>query len=570
MTKRITVLKPDVYRMIAAGEVIERPLSVVKELVENSIDAGADDIAVRLVSGGTTRISVEDNGTGFNPSDVEVAFQRHTTSKLVELDDLDRIRTLGFRGEALPSILEVARVELKSADNREGRGLAVVFENNRITSRQEIAFKRGTLIDVRDLFYNFPVRKKFLKSDRTELNKIVAFLEQCSLANFDISLSLENNGRSIFAYDKTDNLKDRVYQVFGRDFLDRLQDISLDQPPYGLNGFASRLNTGAGDKKHQFLFVNRRPIRERTLIASLNRSYQNYLEKSRSPAAILMFEVPPAEIDVNIHPMKLEIKFRDSGFMYRFLKQAIDLSMTGGNSSAGKMSATGFSREIPDPRPVSGPGFQPGFRSLDPPVRDTGAGLFGDLASADDDFSLIGQYRDSYILVEKQGELLIIDQHNAHERIRYDRLKQQYQNRKVVSISPLFPLVLELTASEQLLLRGEKSDLLREMGFEIRPLSGNSFDVKRFPRILEERDVREVIVRILHLKKEEDAGLEGRVLSEIACKGSIKVNHKLHPREMVELVRDLFDTSNPHFCPHKRPIIVGFSLDEIEKKMKRK
>jgi DNA mismatch repair ATPase MutL len=283
-----------------------------------------------------------------------------------------------------------------------------------------------------------------------------------------------------------------------------------------------------------------------------------------------MFEVPPAEIDVNVHPMKLEIKFKDSGFMYRFLKQAIDLSMTDGNSSAGKMSATGFSKEIPDPRPVSGPDFQAGFRSLDPEARDTETGLFGDLASADDDFSLIGQYRDSYILVEKQGELLIIDQHNAHERIRYDRLKQQYQNRKVVSISPLFPLVLELTASEQLLLKGEKSDLLREMGFEIRPLSGNSFDVKRFPRILEERDVREVIVRILRLKKEEDAGLEGRVLSEIACKGSIKVNHKLHPREMVELVRDLFNTSNPHFCPHKRPIIVGFSLDEIEKKMKRK
>lgn len=570
MSNRINILKPRVYQKIAAGEVIERPLSVVKELVENSIDAGADDIAVRLVNGGVTRISVEDNGHGFDPAEVEIAFQRHTTSKLMELVDLDRILTLGFRGEALPSILEVARVELKSADNRQGRGIAIVFENNRIVSRQEIAYKQGTLIEVRDLFYNFPVRKKFLKSDRTELNKIVAFLEQCSLANFNTSLSLENNGRSIFAYENAGSLKDRIYQVFGKNFLDRLQEISLEQLPFRLKGFGSRLNTGINDKKHQFLFVNRRPIREKTLIASLNRSYQHYLEKSRSPAAILMFEVPPAEIDVNIHPMKLEIKFKDSGFMYRFLKQAIDMSMTGVDTLSGKTGAMTLPGEMSKSRPVSGPDFQPGFPGYDPSKQERGTGLFDSLTVPDDGFLLIGQYRDSYILVEKDEELLIIDQHNAHERIRFDRLKQQYRNRKVVSISPLFPLVLELTASERLLLEGEKNDLFDEMGFEIRPLSANSFDVKRFPRILEERHVREVIVRILHLKKEEQAGFEDRVLSEIACKGSIKVNHKLHPQEMVELVRDLFKTSNPHFCPHKRPIIIGFSLDEIEKKMKRK
>ncbi len=570
MSNRVKILKTDVYQKIAAGEVIERPLSVVKELVENSIDSGADDIAIRLVGGGIARISVEDTGHGFEPLDIEIAFQRHTTSKLAELEDLDRLQTLGFRGEALPSILEVSRVELKSANNRQGQGIAAVFEKGKMISQQEIGFKQGTLIDVRDLFYNFPVRKKFLKSDRTELNRITAFLEPCCLVNYNISFSLENNGKSIFAYEKTSGLKDRIYQVFGKEFLNSLQEVRLEQPPYGLSGFASRLNTGAATKKRQYFFVNQRPVREKTLIASLNRSYQKYLEKSRSPVAILMFEVPPDQIDVNIHPMKLEIKFRDSGFMFQFLKQAIDRSMAGPGVMPGAVSGLDSLPDFPDRRSLSGPFAGDGYPDqfdFDPSRE---SGLFGSWTTADDNFSLIGQYRNSYIIVEKDGALLIIDQHNAHERIRFDRLKEQYQNRKVVSLLPLFPVVLELTASEQVLLEEEKSDLLGEMGFEIRPLSGNAYDVKRFPRILEERHVREVIVRILHLKKEEESGFEDRVLSEIACKGSIKVNHKLLPQEMVDLVRDLFETSNPDFCPHQRPIMIRLGLDEIEKKMKRK
>ena len=281
MSNRVKILKTDVYQKIAAGEIIERPLSVVKELVENSIDSGADDIAIRLVGGGIVRISVEDAGRGFDPLDIEIAFQRHTTSKLTELEDLDRLRTLGLRGEALPSILEVSRVELKSANNRQGRGIAAVFEKGKMISRQEIGFNQGTLIEVRDLFYNFPVRKKFLKSERTELNRITAFLEQCCLANYDISFSLENNAKSIFAYEKTSKLKDRIYQVFGKDFLDSLQEIRLEESLFGLSGFASRLNTGAATKKRQYFFVNQRPVREKTLISSLNRSYQKYLEKSQ-------------------------------------------------------------------------------------------------------------------------------------------------------------------------------------------------------------------------------------------------------------------------------------------------
>jgi DNA mismatch repair protein MutL len=566
---KIKILDANVYEKIAAGEVIERPLSVVKELVENSIDAGADDISVFLTDGGKRAIRVEDNGQGFDPDDIETAFKRHSTSKLTELSDLDRISTLGFRGEALPSVLEVSRVSLESANNDDGAGVMAEFRDRQMVAVRAIACNRGTRIEVEDLFYNFPVRKKFLKSDRTELNQITAFVQQCCLANFHISFSLDHNGKTVFRYKKTASLRERIYQVFGKEFLDGLQEISYGQPPVSITGFASRTNAGAAHKRHQYFFVNHRPVREKTLFAALNQSYGNYLEKSRSPVAILLIEVPPGEIDVNVHPMKLEVKFKDSGQIFKFMKIAIDLSLGGGKPFAAmrddRGQPGGFSRTEPgtaaDGRPETG-------------ISESGwisqPGLFDRHPGPEASYSIIGQFQDSYILVEKDGELLVIDQHNAHERIHFDRIKGQYRERKVVSITPLFPLVIELTPSEKIALDNDRLDLLERMGFELRALSGNAYDVKKFPRILEERLVRDVVLAILHLEEGEDIQLEDRVFSEIACKSSIKVNHRLYPEEMRQIVGDLFRTSNPNFCPHRRPIITRITREEIEKKLKRK
>ncbi len=605
---KVKTLREDVYKKIAAGEVVERPLSVVKELVENSIDANADDIKIEIVDGGKQLIKVIDNGSGFDPEDIVPAFSNHSTSKISELSDFDTLTTLGFRGEALPSILEVSRIEIKSANNNEGRGVFYVFENGQPVRKDEIAFNQGTSIVVKDLFYNFPVRKKFLKTERTELSQIIAFLEPVCLVHYDKSFELVHNNKTVFVYKKAAGLKDRLYQVLGKDLLDSLQEVNYRENNYRIGGFISRLNTGLSVKKHQYFFVNRRPIREKTLVAALNNTFQRFLEKSRSPAAILMLTVPPHEVDVNIHPMKLEIKFENAGAIYQAVKNAIESTFGVADEFRGDRDFPGSS---PFPygapsgfnRPYRGPSGGPGggggggdyprqewqfpgtnrgsgsaaagFQAQEPqPQSDFNqtqmfAGSFLD----EESFSIIGQYRNSYILVEKNQALLLIDQHNAQERINFDQLKKEYQEDKITSISPLFPLVMELSPSEASQLDSAKLELMEKIGFRLEPLGGNTYDIKTFPQVLGEKNIKDAVRTIIHMgvdSKEDEAGFEDQVLAEVACKSAIKVNHRLHPDQMKTIVTNLFNTSNPYFCPHQRPIIVEFTLEQIEKLLKRK
>ena len=577
---KVRALKEEVFRKIAAGEVVERPLSVVKELVENAIDAGADDIKVDVVEGGKGLIRVTDNGEGFLPEDIEPAFKRHSTSKLIELDDFNRLLTLGFRGEALPSILEVARITVKTSCTADGKGILCRLEENSLVAREEIACQRGAAIEVRDLFYNFPVRRKFLKSDRAELSQIVSLLEQQALAHFAVAFSLVSGNRPVFTYNRAATLKERIYQVFGKDFLDNLQEVSFDYFQYRLTGFISRLNTGVSDKKYQFFFVNKRPVKERTLIAAFNTSFHDYLEKSKSPAGILLLDIPPAEIDVNIHPMKLEIKFENSAAIFQFIKRAIDSAFgrtfvpDGPAIDGGRRS--GFT-------PISFPGSQPAVaRPATWPTEGPAATVVGEKQTAfpqprlftdnfysEDGFYLLGQYHNSYIIIEKEHSLLVIDQHNAQERIHFDRLKEQYQKSGIASITPLFPLVIELSPSEVSLLDAERLQMLEKIGFDLRPLSGNSYDVKTFPQVLPEQSIKETIIDILHLEG-ADSDFEDKILAQVACKSAVKVNTRLVPEEMKVIVKGLFQTGNPYFCPHQRPIIIDFSLEKIEKLLKRR
>jgi len=595
MTK-VKTLKEEVYKKIAAGEVVERPLSVVKELVENSIDAGADSITVELLEGGKRLIKITDNGSGFDPEDIEPAFKNHSTSKLTDLADFDTLSTLGFRGEALPSILEVSKIRIETSGNDNGSGIRCVFEDGHLREREEIACKRGTTIAVRDLFYNFPVRGKFLKAERTELNQVVSFLEPVALVNFRVSFELVHNGKTLFIYKKAESLKERIYQVFGKDFLDALREVNYVEDNYGLKGFISKLNTGISVKKHQYYFVNGRSVKEKTLMASFNNTFEKYLEKHRKPVGILLLTVPPCEVDVNIHPMKLEIKFENSNTIYRFIKHGIESAFPGG----GTFDAPGYHMDMDHavpPPPGQGGGFgspyPSGYRGggsgytggMDarmpymPPRGGAGgrmeqgdfdqAQLFSGGFLNEEEFILIGQYKNSYILVEKNEELLIIDQHNAQERVNFDKLKKQYSEHNVVSISPLFPVIIELSSSEAGKMNDETMKILEKTGFRLEPLSGNSYDVKAFPQVLDEQNIKDTILEIIHMP-EEQVSVEDRVLAEVACKSAIKVNHKLYPDQMKAIVTNLFKTTNPYFCPHKRPIIIDLTLEEIEKRMKRK
>ncbi len=555
-------LKEEVYKKIAAGEVVERPLSVMKELVENSIDAGASDIKVKVYDGGKSRIEVIDNGVGFEEEDVELAFKRHTTSKISELSDFDKLKTLGFRGEALPSILEVSRIELFTSNNDKGEGLYFKFESKDEVEKKRVAFDKGTHIIVKDLFYNYPVRKKFLKSSRTELNQIIDFIEKIALVNYDKNFELISDSKKVLFYEKVDCLKDRIYQIFGSEILDNLMEVENKVNSYEIHGFISKLNTGISSKKHQYFFVNNRYVREKTLIASFNNTFKNYLEKSKNPVGFLLLDVPSDSVDVNIHPMKLEIKFKDSSFIYGFIKKTIDMAFADQGYNNGIENDHTVNEEFSNENRMINK------RELDYPLGMPGK-LFEQKDNEKDEVKILGQYNYSYIIVEKDEKLLIVDQHNAHERINYDRLISQYRNNGVVKISPLFPIIIEMSHSELKVLNQKKFDFLNRLGFEIEVIGENSINIKTFPDILKEKDVKDTVISLLNMSMEGD-DIEREFFSEIACKSAIKVNHRLSFFEMERIVRKLFETRNPYFCPHRRPIIIEYTLENIEKMMKRK
>jgi len=549
----IRILAESVFRKIAAGEVIERPLSVVKELVENAIDAGASEIFVTLLSGGKEMIRVEDNGCGFAADDIEIAFQRHSTSKLVELEDLDRLLTLGFRGEALPSILEVADIDLDTADSNEGRGWHCRFRGGRLQEKKQTSCRRGSAITVQQLFANFPVRRKFMKSDQGEMRPVTAFLETTALARPASAFALQHNGRTVFSYSAAANLSERIYQVFGKEFLAELRPVDFAAGAFSLNGFISAAQTGVSGKGRQFFTVNGRPVKEKTLLAAFNNTYQPYLEKSRSPVGVLNFTVPPSQIDVNIHPMKLEIRFLDSQRVYQFLQQAINATL-GRAPHPQEFAANEFSG------PVAGTAAAAGETPLlfTRETLDTG-----------DDFRVLGQYRDSYIVVEKNGELLIIDQHNARERVLFERLLSGYNSGSAASAQALFPLLLELSPAEQAALDETRIVFFKKAGFDIRPLSGSAIEIKAFPQFLSEAGIRDTVRAALREPAGETGG-EERLLAALACHDAVKINQRLQPEQQCALVRDLFACAHPYFCPHRRPIIVTLALADIEKQLKRR
>lgn len=560
----IKVLSENVYKKIAAGEVIERPLSVVKELVENALDAGAAAVAVDLAAGGKEMVRVEDDGCGFAADDIEVAFMRHSTSKLAELEDLDRLRSLGFRGEALPSILEVADVELETADNDEGRGWRCRFRDGRLELREHAPRRRGSAVTVRRLFANFPVRRKFMKSDQGEMRPVSAYLETAALSRPGVAFTLRHNGRTVFHYPAAADLGARIYQVFGKEFLDSLRPLDFASGGLRARGWLSAPPAGVSGRGRQFFTVNGRPVREKTLQAAFNNAFQPFLEKTLSPAGVIDLELPPAQVDVNIHPMKLEIRFQDSQRVYQFMQQAVHAAIHGPLARpAGQAipAAAGVAQE--SAMPVMMPaGETTGIPRL----------FSAERAAGEDDFRVLGQFLDSYIVVERKGELLVIDQHNARERVLFEKLQAGVGAGAAPSAQALFPLLLDLTPAEEAELDDERLEAFRRAGFDIRRLSGGTIEIKAFPQFLSEGRIRESVRAALR----ESAGERGhaarseRLLASLACHDAVKVNQRLHPEEMRALVRDLFACANPHVCPHRRPIVVTLSLDDIERLLKRR
>jgi DNA mismatch repair protein MutL len=588
---RVRVLPPHLVNQIAAGEVVERPSSVVKELVENAIDAGASTIEVELENGGKKLIEVRDDGCGMSAADAELAMQRHATSKIAVFDDLLSVRTLGFRGEALPSIASVSRFVMTTYDGKSEAGTEIVAEGGEFSSRPA-SRARGTTIRVAELFENVPARRKFLRSADAEFRVIVQVLSAYALALHDKTFVLAHNGRVVLELLATDTPRHRAIQVLGPESKDALQPIEYSIGEINASGFVTR-DLRYGSRRNQYFFVNRRLVRDKVLTHAATRAGDAF-DFEGHPGIVLFIDMPPELVDVNVHPAKTEVRFRDSGTVHVVVERGVRDALAGPTAGGGLLNVA-ESREpsegsfLPDTplqhtalqsafaAPVQS--YQPStdFTSATPLFRQSNALVqppmpervvdLGDLRGR-----VIGQYRDSYILVDTPEGLRIVDQHVAHERVLYDRIDARLG--ALTSAQQLLsPIVYETGVSESAVLESHLEEL-RGVGFEIEKFSRNSFAISSVPTVLRREGVESFLRKLIDASLDEKQSpltrIRDRVVASLACQAAIKVHRRMSGEEMSRIVGELLESSNPYACPHGRPIIVDIRHLDIEKHFHRK
>ena len=611
---KIQVLPEILANKIAAGEIVERPASVVKELLENSLDARCSVVHVTVRSGGKRLIQVSDDGEGMTQDDAILAFEHHATSKLRTADDLNAIATLGFRGEALPSIASVSRLTLKTRLAHPGcvSGTEVEIQGGVIRSVKPISWNKGTEISVRDLFFNMPARKKFLRSHDTELGHIARLVTHYALARPEIRFVLESDRRTLIDAVAVTDEKERIYQIFGDGFLDNLVEFSGQTGSTTVHGFCSRPHEQRTNPYSQFLYVNRRMIRDKVIMSAIRNAYRNCMPASAYPVVILFVELPVDEVDVNAHPAKTEIRFRDQSTVHRLVLDSIvrALEQTASIPAFTHRISTGPAFENPsDSVPFKAPNEMPvaesgAFdftppaasphplqRALNYPFREA----FSEFAQKQDNHSslrvqpnmlfnaaqetsdpflldsvkILGQLRDSYIIACDTRGLLIIDQHVAHERILYENLAATMQNNNVESQGLLVPITAELPPHQIALLEKMMPELNKN-GFQVEPFGGSSVLIRSVPAVARDSDCQKLLSEILEGMETEDRTLDverirDRIAVSTACRAAIKINMPLTMEKMQWLLDELARTRIPTNCPHGRPIILRFSMYEIER-----
>ncbi len=569
--QRIRILPPELAGKIAAGEIIERPVSVVKELVENSLDAGATEVRVELADGGKKLIAVRDNGQGMSPEDAAVAFRRHSTSKIAREEDLESIATLGFRGEALASVSSVSRIALRTFDGEGDRGTLIEREGEKHVAVKEIAFPKGTAIEARDLFFNLPARRKFLRSDRSELGAIAKYLTNAALASPSVRFVLTHGGRTVLDCPAVAGLRERVFQIYGRDVLDGLMEVDYAEAEYRVRGFVSRPLKGRGDRNRQFFFVNARPVKDRTLQAALNQAFSGLLEKDRSAEAFLFLDVPYGEVDVNVHPAKAEVRFRDSQLVYRLVLRGVEkaslrvsgIKEVGGPAPGEKAGGLETRTRVEEPGLPMPFGREWTVGKRRPEAVEAPAAP--DAESPRTGPMVLGQYLDMYIVAVSEEGLLVVDQHNAHERILYEKFLEIDRTKSWPRKMPLIPEILEFAPSEALAFE-ENRALLEDAGFLVEPMGGRSYALKEYPEVFRDGEVREAFLGLLEeVGRTKAAGRREKLLATMACKSAIKAGEALPMAKMEYLVEELFKTANPTLCPHGRPVVVKLDRAAIDK-----
>jgi DNA mismatch repair protein MutL len=654
---RIRILPDQVANKIAAGEVVERPASVVKELLENSLDAGAANVRVEVESGGRRLIRIVDDGCGMLRDDALLAFERHATSKLRDVKDLLSITTLGFRGEALPSIASVSRLLLETRAAEETTGTRIEIAGGKMLRCEEAALGGGTVITVRDLFYNVPARRKFLRTEPTELAHIASLVTHYSLAHPEKTFLLASGPTELLHVTPVATMKERVYQVFGSQVLDELVEIGMrekeiylpppsvpasealaeyrrepgpdDDPPtriFRLSGFFSRPQVQKGNRNSIYIFVNGRLIRDRLLLHAISSAYHNLMPASAYPFALLFLECDAEEVDVNVHPSKTEVRFRHGSFIHDFVRDTLRERLMESRPAptfsphtvesaqpAARLPYSEFSQMLEDEapaapslveppappaepalpdftlRPAAGPAPHLDFSA--PPLEITpGPPPSGKLSrhldahgefppdaipapevslSALSDLRPLGQIHESFIIAAGRDGLWIIDQHVAHERILFEQVMKQRAAGRVEMQRLLMPLVLQLTAEQQIDY-ARIADELHASGFETEPFGNRTIAVKAAPASVGAAELEKILYEILEIAETElrGASLEGlrrNICASIACRAAIKINMRLDTAKMEWLLRALAATDCPMSCPHGRPIAMHYSTREILK-----
>jgi DNA mismatch repair protein MutL len=588
MSGRIRVLDENVINRIAAGEVVERPASVVKELVENSIDAEASSIKIDIENGGRKLIRVRDNGIGMSRDDAFLALERHATSKLRSEKDLHGISTLGFRGEALASIASVSRLRMVTADDSDSPGTEVVIEGGVLRKCEQLGAGRGTLIEVSNLFYNVPVRRRFLKAPAIEAGMIQELLTKLALAFPTIGLTYSEEGKVKIDSPPVRSTFERIHSLFSRDVRDNLVELKHGIEQTHLHGYVARPPYARSSMRSIFTFVNRRSVRDRLINAAVTRAFADLMERGRYPLAILFIELPPDEVDVNVHPQKTEVRFPRPKVISDLIVDGIHQALMGApfNPPAGPRErffprplTSPVSRHVkderlpenPPPAPrMSAPPLQATSPEPAPPARELlrQAELFSSLR-------ILGRLPGSFLVLYSTSELILMDHHAAHERILFDQLvRNEQEGRKFPSQSLLIPHVLQYPSVEARALAAHL-DVLKDAGFHIEEFGENDFVVKGVPSWLGNSDLESLFAELVQALLEtgirgDPTALRNELLKRMACKAAVKEPDQFQPEETRALLTELDRTGAAHVCPHGRPFVVKISLDEIRKKMGRK
>ncbi|HEL3784895.1 TPA: DNA mismatch repair endonuclease MutL [Stenotrophomonas maltophilia] len=615
---------PDILiNQIAAGEVVERPASVVKELVENAIDAGASRVDIDLEEGGVRLIRIRDNGSGIAPEQLPLAVSRHATSKIADLDDLESVATLGFRGEALPSIASVSRFTLSSRRAHDEHGSALQIEGGKIGEVTPRAHAPGTTVEVRELFYNVPARRKFLRAERTELGHIEEWLRSLALARPDVELRVSHNGKASRRYKPGDLYSDaRLAETLGEDFANQAVRVDHSGAGLRLHGWIAQPHYSRASADQQYLYVNGRSVRDRSVAHAVKMAYGDVLYHGRQPAYVLFLELDPTRVDVNVHPAKHEVRFRDSrlvhDFVYRTLKDALADTRAGVSAQeigagpvhpadavaapmASSAGASGFGL-VRGPAPGGGSGGGGGFSGWRPQqplglqVADAPAAyaaLYAAPAGAERGVALppmptenglpvtsadagvpplgyaIAQLHGIYILAENAEGLIVVDMHAAHERIGYERLKNAHDGIGLQSQPLLVPITLAVGEREADTAESE-ADTLAALGFEVTRAGPGSLHVRSIPALLAHAEpeglLRDVLTDLReHGQSRRVASARDELLSTMACHGAVRANRRLTVPEMNALLRDMEITERSGQCNHGRPTWARFSLAEIDR-----